>query len=253
MRSRALKEFLRKFGFKPELCGYIGIERERFLTKRNGVIVPESQRFLEFIDNPAWTYELSACQVEDRTRPRKDFFRIEQELLRNDNEGMCVAERLGLRLVVKEVGPKTMRLDVYPDPRYLEIVKHISRARLSAACRVTGTHIHIGVANIEEAIRVHNVLGLASRQLAVLGDHSEGERLRLYRTMAPDWKVPCYESTEHFFEIAKKKRFAENPRNCWNLVRISRHGTVECRMFGVTPHIDEVISWVSAVRSLAAE
>ncbi|MDO8558066.1 MAG: hypothetical protein Q7S09_02660 [bacterium] len=253
MGSRELKRFLERFKFRPDLCGYVGIERERFLTRKNGVIVPEAKQFLENMGDSAWTYELSACQVEDRTIPRQDPFWIRQNLLQNDYWGGKAARKLELYLSFKEVGPRTMRLDVYPDPRYLEIVKHISRARLSAACRVTGTHIHIGVANMEEAIRVHNVLGRASGYLAALGDHSRGERLKLYRTMAPDWKVPVYESAEHFFEVAKKKGFAKNPRNCWNLVRISAHGTVECRAFGVTPDVDEIMDWVSAIRSIAKE
>ncbi|MEK7498442.1 MAG: hypothetical protein AAB611_01120, partial [Patescibacteria group bacterium] len=49
---------------------------------------------------------------------------------------------------------------------------------------------------------------------------------------------------------AQFRGFAENPRNCWDLIRISRHGTIEFRMFGVTDHVDEVLMWVSRIKKI---
>lgn len=248
-----LKEFLAQFNFQPAMRGFVGIERERFLMTPAGVLVPRAQEFLATINDVRWTYELSACQVEDRTRPQKDLSAIKLELLENDNLGKVVADRLGLRLIFCEVAPDDMPLDVYPDARYLKIVKTLPPEVLRAACQVTGTHLHFGVASLDEALEVYNGLIPYLEDFGQRGDHSEGARLRIYKVMAKNWQPLRYGSAEDFFETAKAQGFARNPRNCWHLIRISRHGTIELRMFGVTPYLDEVISWVAYVRKLCGD
>lgn len=253
MNQVELAEFLARFKFTKSRNGYVGVEREHFLVSPNGELAPRSIEFLQLIDDPRWTYELSACQVESRTRPQKDLSAIKLELLENINNGERIAEKLGLRLVNQEVAHANMPLDVYPDPRYLKIVRTLPRERLEAACRVTGTHLHLGVKNIAHALLVYNSLIPHVAELCRLGDHSRSERLRLYKTMAIKWQPVVYESVEHFFEIASRDGFVTNPRNCWQLIRISVHGTVELRMFGVTDHIDEILWWISQVRHLTKE
>lgn len=119
----AFRNFRRLFKYRKGLAGYIGVEREGFLTDANGLLVPKSSEFLKAINDPRWTYELSACQVEDRTRPQRDLSAIKLELLENDNNGKVVGGILGLTLVNKEVAEKDMPLDVYQDPRYEKIVR----------------------------------------------------------------------------------------------------------------------------------
>ncbi len=250
MGETTLSDFLGRFNFQDDLAGYVGIEREHFLVDQHGIVVPRAKDFLETINDPRWTYELSACQVEDRTGPERELGAIKLELLMNDNNAALCAEKLGVRIVNTEVQGENMSLDVYPDPRYLEIVRNIESERLSAACRVAGTHVHIGVSDMRHALTTYNVLLPYLEELGELGDHSDGERLRLYKTMAPNWKPVRYDNVYDFFRAAQSYGFAENPRNCWNLIRISKHGTVELRMFGVTDHVDEVLMWVSRIKKI---
>lgn len=253
MKQTELANFLARFKFTRSMSGYVGIEREHFLVSQTDELVPRSVEFLQLINDLRWTYELSACQVESRTRPQKDLSAIKLELLENVNNGKKTAEKLGLCLVNQEIGNANIPLDVYPDPRYLEIVRTIPRERLEAACRVTGTHLHLGVKNIEHALLVYNSLIPHFETFCRLGNHSSGERLRLYKTMAIKWRPIVHESVEHFFEIASQDGFVTNPRNCWQLIRISVHGTIELRMFGVTNHVDEILWWVSQVKFLTKE
>jgi len=250
MSKIALSEFLGKFNFRDELTGYVGIEREHFLVDCYGVLVPRSKDFLDTMDDPRWTYELSACQVEDRTNPQRELGAIKLELLDNDNNAKLCAEKLEMCVVNKEVQDIDMPLEVYPDPRYLEIVRNIEVERLRSACRVAGTHIHVGVSDMMTAIATYNVLLPHLEELCELGDHSDGERLRLYKTMATFWKPERYENVHEFFKVAMVRGFVENPRNCWDLIRISRHGTIELRMFGVTDHVDEILMWVSRIKKI---
>lgn len=252
--SDSLADFLSKFNFKPELAGFIGTEREQFLMVGGGLdggqYATRAEDFLRMINNSKWTYELSACQVESRTNPQKDLAAIKLEILENENCGNQVAHKLGLHLANIEVASRNMPFTVYPDPRYLEIAKNITQDRLEAACRVTGTHIHLGTRDIDHAIAINNLLVPHTETLCNLGDHLNGERLRLYRTMAENWRPMVYRDPKHLFEVAQTENFTDNPRNCWKLIRISAHGTVELRMFGVTYNVDEIIEWISFVKSI---
>lgn len=246
-----IAEFLCLFKFNKDLAGFIGIEREHFLAAQGGILVPKSKEFLNTIADPRWTYELSACQVEDRTNPQRDLSAVKLELLENDNNGRAVAEKLGLCLVNLEVAPDDMPLDVYPLPRYLKIAKWISDAQLLAACQVTGTHLHFGVKNLEEAIELHNKLIPHLEELCRLGDHSAGRRLAKYKEMAKNWMPRPYCCRHDFYETAIAQGFSDNPKNCWHLIRISAHGTVELRMFGVTDNLDDIIFWIEAAKLAA--
>ena len=257
VRSKEPSSFLSRFSFRPELRGFVGIEREHFLVYgaglASGMYAPLAKSFLEAIDDRRWTYELSAYQVESRTSPQIDLSAAKLEMLENENWGSQAALSLGLRLVNREVASHLFPLEVYPDPRYLEISSNISPEKLDAACRVTGTHIHIGAKDMNQAIAINNILISHLERFCLLGDHSNGERIRLYKIMAENWQPGLYQNPEHLFEIARAEGFTENPRNCWKLIRISIHGTVELRMFGSTDNVDEILEWVSIVRSVIQE
>lgn len=253
-RNEAL---LSRIGYDPSFRGHVGVEREFFLTNEcvgsssATRFAARSPDFLAAISDPAWTYELSACQVEHRTDPNFELADIRSALQRGLVRGRRAATSLGLRLSAVEVAPDTMPYAIYPhDARYAAIAATIPAHVLSAACRVTGTHFHVGCASADEALAVHNALVPHLDRLAVLGDHSAGERIRLYKMMATNWQSPHYDSAEHFDAVAREQGFADNLRNCWHLIRISRHGTVELRMFGMTDSIDENIAWVEAIRDI---
>ncbi len=248
-----LNNFFSQFRFDSARAGSIGIERERFLLSEEGTYAPSSEEFLKILDDGNWTHELSLCQVEDRTRPEQSGLKIKLNLLENDNLGSLAARKLHVSFSEEEAAQENLPLLIYPSPRYREIAASVSSARLSAACRVAGTHIHMGVSNIEEALMLHNALKNHLEVLCELGDHSNGLRLKLYKEMAIRWNPPIYEGAEHFFEIAKQEEFSENPKNCYHLVRISPYGTVECRVFGVTQHVDEIIEWVHTLSLIRKE
>ncbi len=238
-----MEKFLSHFSFSGAMRSYVGIERERFLKNSEGIYVPQAKIFLSEIKDPRWTHELSACQVEDRTDPRDNLLELKYDLIRNTNSGILVAEKMETKLVCEEVASYDMPLDVFPTERYENISRAISTDRLRSACRVAGIHIHIGVGSVKDAISTHNACVEHMEELIHMGDHSSGERIALYKEMAEKWEPPTYENTEHFLETALREGFADDPKRCYHFVRISVHGTVECRMFGITPHEDEIIYW----------
>ena len=243
-----LEDFRKRFHFDPAYRGYIGIEREMFLVDEHGRPTPKSPHFLEAVgDRTAWTYELSACQVEHRT-PRLPGLRpVRFALYHGDAVGQRTAAKLGCRLAYLEVAPEGMCLDVYPhDERYAQIRKRLSPEKFLAACRVAGTHLHFGMGSLEEAIKGYNRLVSHIDGLLAMGDHSQGKRLQLYQVVAGQCRPPIYRDAEHFYQQAVARGFDQNPRDCWDLIRISRHGTVEARCFGVTQDSEEVVHWIDS-------
>ncbi len=255
------RDFCRSFKFQPNKTGLVGIEREFFLVDGvSGLPTPRSPEFLKRVADPRWTYELSACQVEDRTVPCEAFLILEAELRRGLSLGRSAALSMGCKLEAIEVAPIDMPQDIYPDePRYANIATKLEPEQLSAALRVAGIHIHYGVRNLEMALRLSNILNAHIEELIQLGDGSHGERLQLYKRVARTPMAPNYESLEHYYHVARDQGFADNPKNCWHLIRISPHGTVEVRVFGTAYNrskqdhdVERVVDWAKRVCDFAS-
>ncbi len=251
----SFEDFKKKFGFIPKKIGLVGVEREQFVVDTNGNIVPMAAKVLEHLSRGGrkreFGYELSACQVESRVGPVKigDLY---NQLSTQQGKMDQVVKSLGLDFNYHEVGPHDMPLDVYPDPtgRYQKIIIDMPREVLLAACRVMGTHVHIGMPSIETAIEVYNRVIANTENLCRMGDHSNGERLAIYKVMAKKWEPKPFMSPEHFYEVAKEEGFVHDPRKCWYLIRISVHGTIEFRMFGSTWNLNEILGWAKACHKL---
>ncbi len=249
-----MEQFYAQFRFDPANVLRIGVERESFLI-RNGRPVPIAVQVLpELPDRDRFGYELSACQLEDRVGPVM-LADLKSALAANDAEIARVERKLGFTRSRAEVGPVDMPLDIYPDPtgRYRIIAANLPRDILLAACRVIGTHVHVGMPDRNIALAVHNHAVSHWRELVALGDGSGGERLRIYSQMAPDFIPAKYPSWEAFREEAETKGFVSDPRRCWHLIRISKHGTIEFRMFGTTPDLDRIVGWATECHALCAE
>lgn len=247
-----MKKFMQRFDFREDGRLLVGIERECFIVNGGDMIVPRSAEVLDYLtDRKRFGYELSACQLEDRIGP-VDIEDVKRSLLQNEHDIEEVEHKLGFRRLHLEVAPETMPLDVFPDPtgRYQKITLDMPRHILSAACRVVGTHIHIGMPDHETALKVYDGVIGQTDVLCKIGDGSDGKRLEIYRIMAPDFQPPPYGSWREFYETAVQKGFVNDPRKCWTLIRISVHGTIEFRMFGATDDLDKIVSWARICHQL---
>ena len=256
-----MNNFMNLFHFDPTKALNIGIEQECFLTDINGNIKPLAEYVLSNLPKreqstpyPQYCYELSACQLEYKVGPCT--INLASEHLRHAEDELRQYENsLGFRRVHSEVGPDDISLDVYPDPlgRYQTMVKDMPHERLLSACRVIGTHIHIGMPNHSIALKTYNHVIKKYDWLCSKGNGSFGERLDIYRKVAPDCDPQPYENWSRFYMVACEKGFNLDPRRCWSLIRISKHGTIEFRMFGATSSIERVIKWANICHDLCAE
>ncbi len=236
--------FLNRFKFNPEKHLYIGIERECFLTNRD-IIVPIADRVLDKIGiNGEYGYELSACQLEIRTKPIQ-ISDVLTTLSEADDRLKNLQIRHDFGTLHTEVAPENIPLNVYPDPsgRYQRITAQMPEHILRAACMVAGTHIHVGMKDAHTALRVYNEVIRHLRLLCRIGDKSKGKRLQIYSVMAPNYLPQAYKNWAEYEAYALEQGFHTDPRSCWHLIRMSVHGTLEFRMFGATSDIQEIADW----------
>jgi gamma-glutamyl:cysteine ligase YbdK (ATP-grasp superfamily) len=247
-----MEEFMKRFNFKKERVLLVGVERESFLIDQQGKIVPQAAEMLKHLsDRSRFGYELSACQLEDRVGPL-ELPKLKAGLLSNEREVAVAGSRLGLRCWHVEIVPEDMPLDVYLDPagRYRRITRGMPQHILSAACRVAGTHIHIGMPDHKTAMAVYGKVIKETKNLCAIGDGSAGQRLELYQVMAPNYLPFHFASWSEFYKIAVEEEFKDDPRKCRTLIRLSVHGTIEFRMFGATPDLDRIVGWAKICRDL---
>ena len=244
-----------RFGFRTEGAFLVGVERECFLTDASGAIAPLAPRVLAYLTDPVqFGYELSACQLETRVGPCRPS-ELAAALAANDAQVAAAERALGFGRLHREVGPADIPLDVYPDPtgRYAQIVKTLPLEVLRAACRVIGTHVHIGMPDHDVALAAYNHATAYLDELCALGDGSGGERLGIYAVMAPQWRPPRFDSWQDFYEAAVANGFDADPRKCWTLIRISVHGTIEFRMFGATGDLNRIVGWAKRCHEICAQ
>lgn len=259
----SIQDFIKKFNFNPDKGGLVGVERECFIVNDQGIVVPESPQILSAVSNGIETNdyfehhptsigpELSACQLEIKTPPVSLEY-LEEVLSVQDHALTALLKRFNLSPSFCEVAPCSIPQIVYDDPRYQEITRHLPPEKFIAALRVIGTHIHVGMPDHETALSVYNRVILECDALAVLGDHSHGERLKLYKTVEQNAQPTPFSSWQDYYEHALAKGFADNPRNQWSLIRLSVHGTIEFRMFGATADLYEINEWARRCVKLCA-
>lgn len=222
--------------FNQDLAGCISCEREFFLANTEGKIVPQAHAALEYInDNVFFSYELSACQIEYKTGPTKNITDLMQRIYELEEQCKQFEKDLGLQRLLLEVGPSDMPLDVYPDERYQFFAQTKTDDQLLSMMRVTACQFHIGMPDYETALKVYNSVIKDIPYLITLGDYSHGQRIALYKQATPFWYPPSLNNFEDHYLQATLAGYCADINNCHTLVRITRYGTIEFRMFGAAP------------------
>lgn len=249
-----MEVFKKLFSYDPEKALMIGVERECFLTQ-SGNIVPIAPQVLAILPHDGrFGYELSACQLEERIGPCH-LINVPTALAANEIEIRTAETQLGFSRRYVEIAPDNMPLDVFPDPtgRYQIITANMPREVLLAACQVAATHIHVGMPDHNTALRVYNQVIGHIDYLCALSNHSVNRRLAIYKKMAPDYLPQHYSSWQDYYVEAITKGFAQDPRKCWHLIRLSVHGTIEFRMFDTTADLNRIVSWAGMCRELCRQ
>lgn len=240
-------EFKNRPAFDTERMLWVGVEWEGLvycLTTHK--VVPKAATILKSL-NPKWfAPELSAAQVEIRTSPCPDHASLADELFFIRHVIDVEAAKAGLDIKFQDLGPMDMPLDVTNQERYHEIAKALGEVRLRAACRCLGLHVHVGMPDAGTALAVYNAIAPSIR--ADIEKRANDPRLQEYRKVQHDFEPPQLESWDDFYHKAVELDFASNLRNCWWMLRLTEHGTLENRLAGAGLTFDQAIDYVWSFR-----
>lgn len=245
--------FMKKFRFNSQKVLTVGCERELFLTNSRQEIQPLAVDALKKLGSDGFSYELSECQLEMHIGPVQ-IYDFEQASLEKYLSIRELLSTIGIGTKFITVAPSNMPLNIYPDPtgRYQIITEKMPREILSAACRVAGTHFHIGMPDYDTALKVYNRVLEHYDKLCDEGNLTQGERMQLYHQMAKDYKPRHYGDWDDLYTYYHQCGYDFDPRKCWHLIRISVNGTIEFRMFDNTENLDQVTQWAKRCHSICA-
>lgn len=250
---KSVSDFVKLHNFKEELAGYVGIELEFFILEY-GKIQPSAPTILKQINQElskwnsktkkylSFSCELSACQIEYQVGPIQP-----DDLMDALIEIERFLEYLEWRLNFHRLycgAANFIPLDVYPNERYEKITKSMPENVLAAACQVAGLHVHIGMPDHETALKTYIKSICQTDYLIGIGDESGGKRHKLYSLVANDPIPKPIDSWSDQYAIAMQNNFVDNPSNNYSYIRMTKHGTVEFRMFDSTGDIERIVGIV---------
>src|SRR5215469_3606086 len=194
---------------------------------------------------------------------------IETEMLAHDElrrEMIKLAEEHNLKLVAGATHPfadwRTQQ--IYPDPRYHQVVKDlqlVARANL-----IFGLHVHVGIEDREEAIRVMNsmryflphIMALATNSPFWLGLNTgyKGYRSKVFenfpRTGIPD-AFSSYSEFENYVSLLVRTNCIDNAKKIWWDIRPHRFfNTVEVRACDIPLRAEETVAIAALIQATAA-
>ncbi len=256
----------------------IGVEEEFLLTNLAGVPVPDSPRLLstlaENLELPPLMQdgaaneeilraitaqtgikpELSADQLEINTRPCGSLGELASDLRRTRANVIHLAESHGLQMTPIGASLLGDPTDVFPAARYLSIRSHLAAKQLRDA-NCCGLHIHVGISNPMQGLRVLNELTPHLPFFLALSanspfTHGISRRFFAYQRVAPNLFPPNGLNTwEEMNAVAAAQGFQNDPRRCWWMIRLNPVGTVELRVCDVQVTIERTVQLAAAFRT----
>ncbi len=253
--------FATKFSFTPanRLC--IGVEEEVWTVRReSGLLTPLAPHIFKDGHEKAYPFfkpELPSQQIEAVTPVCRSMKEVELALRANAFDMERLAKKYDVGLSRDPIPTKPYSVSVFPSPRFLDLQNRFGK-RLSGAY-VAGLHVHIGLADREEAILAMNVLRQHLPTFLALSASSPyfyhdtkyaSFRHFKYKQMAGAVAPPHLISWREFTIAAQHGGFYHDPRMCWWGVRINPLGTVELRVCDVQNSYNRTLSLVALTRML---
>ena len=197
------------------------------------------------------------CQNIDEAR--EDIFELRREMIK-------LAEEHNLRLVAGATHPFAdwRTQEIYPDPRYHQVVKDlqlVARANL-----IFGLHVHVGIEDREEAIRIMNamryflphIMALATNSPFWLGLNTgyKGYRAKVFenfpRTGIPD-AFSSYTEFDDYVKLLVKTNCIDNAKKIWWDIRPHPFfNTLEVRACDIPLRAEETVAIAALIQATAA-
>jgi len=210
--------------------------------------------------------EMHTSVVEVGTRICKNIDEAREDIYELRREMIKLAREHNLELVAGATHPFAdwRTQEIYPDPRYHQVVKDlqlVARANL-----IFGLHVHVGIEDREEAVRVMNamryflphIMALATNSPFWLGLNTgyKGYRAKVFenfpRTGIPD-AFASYSEFENYVSLLVRTNCIDNAKKIWWDIRPHPFfNTVEVRACDIPLRAEETIAIAALIQATAA-
>ena len=210
--------------------------------------------------------EMHTSVVEVGTRICKNIDEARDDIYELRREMIKLAGEHGLKLVAGATHPFAdwRTQEIYPDPRYHQVVKDlqlVARANL-----IFGLHVHVGIEDREEAIRIMNamryflphIMALATNSPFWLGLNTgyKGYRAKVFenfpRTGIPD-AFSSYTEFDDYVKLLVKTNCIDNAKKIWWDIRPHPFfDTVEVRACDIPLRAEETVAIAALIQATAA-
>ena len=210
--------------------------------------------------------EMHTSVVEVGTRVCRNIEEAREDIYDLRREMIKLAREHNLELVAGATHPfadwRTQQ--IYPDPRYHQVVKDlqlVARANL-----IFGLHVHVGIEDREEAVRIMNamryflphIMALATNSPFWLGLNTgyKGYRAKVFenfpRTGIPD-AFSSYSEFDNYVKLLVRTNCIDNAKKIWWDIRPHPFfNTVEVRACDIPLRAEESIAIAALIQATAA-
>jgi glutamate---cysteine ligase / carboxylate-amine ligase len=210
--------------------------------------------------------EMHTSVVEVGTRVCRNIDEARDDIYDLRRQMIKLADEHGLKLVAGATHPfadwRTQQ--IYPDPRYHQVVKDLQLVARSNL--IFGLHVHVGIEDTEVAIRIMNsmryflphIMALATNSPFWLGLNTgyKGYRAKVFenfpRTGIPD-AFASYSEFEEYVKLLVKTNCIDNAKKIWWDIRPHPFfNTVEVRACDIPLRAEETVAIAALIQATAA-
>jgi glutamate---cysteine ligase / carboxylate-amine ligase len=211
--------------------------------------------------------EMHQSVVEVGTGVCQDVQEAREHIVRLRRQMVTLAKSHGLRLAAAATHPFAdwREQEIYPDPRYREIVEDmqtVARANL-----IFGLHVHVGVEDRETAVQLMNAARYFIPHILAFSTNSpfwcgiktglKSYRCKVFdkfpRTNIPDY-FPSWGEYQRFIGLLVKTHCIDNAKKIWWDIRPHPFfHTLEFRVCDLPMRVDETIALAALIQATVAK
>jgi carboxylate-amine ligase len=209
--------------------------------------------------------EMHTSVIEVGTRVCRNIHEAREDIYELRREMIKLARENGLILVAGATHPFAdwRTQEIYPDPRYVQVVKDLQLVARSNL--IFGLHVHVGIEDREAAIRIMNslryflphIMALATNSPFWLGLNTgyKGYRAKVFenfpRTGIPD-AFASYSEFENYVNLLVRTNCIDNAKKIWWDIRPHPYfSTVEVRACDIPLRAEETVAIAALIQATA--
>ena len=209
--------------------------------------------------------EMHTSVIEVGTRVCRNIDEAREDIYELRREMIKLARENGLILVAGATHPFAdwRTQEIYPDPRYVQVVKDLQLVARSNL--IFGLHVHVGIEDREAAIRIMNslryflphIMALATNSPFWLGLNTgyKGYRAKVFenfpRTGIPD-AFQSYSEFENYVNLLVRTNCIDNAKKIWWDIRPHPYfSTVEVRACDIPLRAEETVAIAALIQATA--